>query len=120
MTNEQAKREAKKRWGDKFYIRNGTHFSSQERRDTARAESKEAKAEIDAIEAEIKERLSRLDWYQELRTRQRELHKKRDKAQGESMHYRFNVGRSNGMFTTILGQGDTWEQAFEAANGKHF
>lgn len=120
MTNSRAQKEAKRRWGKDFYIRNGEHFSSQDRRDAARAESKEAKAEIDAIEAEIKERLSKLGWYQDLRTRQRELYKKRDKAQGESMHYRFSVGRSNGMFTTILGQGDTWEQAFEAANGKSF
>lgn len=118
MTNQQAAAKAKRLWGAKFYVRNGERFSSAERRDKNRAECKEAKAQIDAIEAEIKERLSKLDWYQELRARQRELWKTKDKASGESMYYRFSVGKRGPVFTEILGQGDTWEEAFQKAEGK--
>ena len=118
MTNEQAQREAKKRWGNKFYIRNGESFSSPEKRDKNREDAQKARAEIDGIEADIKRRLSELGWYQELRDRQAKLRKDVDKARGWSMYHRFIVGKTNGMFNEILGQGDTWEEAFAKADNK--
>lgn len=118
MTNDAAKREARKRWGKSAYVRNAESSSSPEKRDKKREEFLAAKAEIEAIESEIKERLSKLDWYQELLKRKRELCKTKDSAQGYSHYYRFSVGKSNSLFNEILGQGDTWEQAFEKANGK--
>lgn len=118
MTDQAAAKEAKKRWGKAAYIRNAGSFSSPEKRDSKRREFLAAKAEIEAIEAEIKERLAMLDWYQELIKRKQELRKTKDNAQGYSMYYRFTVGKSNGMFNEILGQGDTWAEAFEKANGR--
>jgi hypothetical protein len=115
MTNQQAASKAKKRWGKAFYIRNSESMSSPESRDKSRERYKKSKAEADAIEDEIRRRLSELDWYQELLKRKRELRKESENAQGRALYYRFSVGKSNGMFTTILGQGDTWEEAFAAA-----
>jgi len=116
MTNDKAKREAKKRWGNRAYLSNNGHFSSPERRETARTTHREAKAEIEAIDKEIKKRLDELEWFREFTKRKAELRKIADKARGESIHYRFSVGKNNGMFNLLLGQGDTWEQAFEAAD----
>lgn len=118
MTNQQAAAKARKLYGDASYVRSGERMSSAERREKKLAEYKQAQAEITAIGREIDERLRQLDWHQELRARQRELRKKSDSAQGHAMYYRFSVGKSNGICTTILGQGDTWEEAFAKANGK--
>ncbi len=116
MTNEQAQREAKKRWGKSFFIRNGESFSSTEKRDKNRDQYQAATKEIASIEAEIKRRLSELDWYQELRTRQVTLRKEANNAQANCLYYRFTVGKCGGVFNEILGQGDTWEEAFAKAD----
>ena len=118
MTNEQASRQAKKRWGNKFYICNGESFSSPEKRDKNGEQYRTATKEIADIEAEIKRRLSELDWYQELRTRQQALRKEANNAQGYALYYRFSVGKRGPVFTEILGQGDTWEEAFEKADSR--
>lgn len=116
MTNQQAASKAKKRWNGRAYIRAGQDFSSPERRDKNREQYKTARAELEAIEADIKQRLSELDWYQELRTKQRKLRKVADAAQSEALYHRFSVGKSGSMFTEIFGQGDTWEEAFAEAD----
>lgn len=118
MTNEQAERAAKKRWGKAFFIRNGESFSSTEKRDKNRDQYLAATKEVASIETEIKRRLSELDWYQELRTRQQTLRKEANNAQGNALYYRFIVGKCGGVFNEILGQGDTWEEAFAKADQK--
>ena len=62
MTNQQAEAKARKRWGNAFYIRNNGHMSSPDRRDKNRDQYKAAQSEIEKIDAEIKQRLSELDW----------------------------------------------------------
>ena len=118
MTNQQAATKAKKRWGAAYYIRAGQSFSSPERREKARATCIEARAEIKRIEEEITQRLSELPWHQELMAQKRKLRKQVDTTQGEALYHRFSVGKSNGMFNTILGDGDTWEEAFAKADSK--
>lgn len=114
MTNQQAATKAKKLWGKSFYVRNSGHVSSQEKRDEASKRYKAARTEIETIEADIKLRLRQLDWYQELRKQQRELRKESETAQSIALFHRFSVGKSNNLFTEILGSGDTWEEAFAA------
>jgi hypothetical protein len=116
MTTDQAKAQAKKRWGNKFYLRNMGHMSGPERRAKAKDAFLAAKSEIEAIDNEIKQRLAECDWYQELTTRKRKLQKVKDTNQGESHYYRFGVGKTGSMFTEILGHGDTWEEAFAKAD----
>lgn len=116
MDNKQAETEARKRWGKSFYIRNGEGFSSPEKRDTNLVQYQTATKEIAEIEAEIKRRLGELDWYQELRTRQQALRKEANNAQSNCLYYRFTVGKCGGVFNEILGQGDTWEEAFAKAD----
>lgn len=116
MTNSKAAAQAKKRWGNAYYIRSGQSMSSQRQRDINREELRSARAELESIESEIKQRLSELDWYQELRRRQRELRKKANTAQCSALYHRFSVGKTGAMFTEILGSGDTWEEAFAEAD----
>src|ERR1043165_4686687 len=118
MTNEQATAQEKKRWGKQFFVRNGESFSSVEKRDKNRDQYRAATKEIADIEAEIKRRLSELDWYQELRERQRKLRSEANVAQGNALYYRFSVGRRTSTFNEILGQGDTWEEAFAKADDR--
>lgn len=120
MTDAQAKAQAKKRFGAKFYVRNNGHFSSPERRAEAAETQKTAREEIARINKEIADRLAALDWYREARARVIALHKQADAAQSDALRYRFAVGKSDGMFTTVLGSGDTWEEAFQKAEGKTF
>jgi hypothetical protein len=115
MTNQQAAAKAKKRWGNRFYVRNAENMSSQQKRNENRDRYMELRAEIEQTEADVKLQLSQLDWYQEARKRQQELRKEADKAQSIALYHRFSVGKSNDMFTEIVGNGDTWEEAFADA-----
>lgn len=116
MTNQQAVAKAKKRWGNRFYVRNGEHFSSPEQRQQALSTVQEARAEAKRIDEEITRRLSECDWYQQLDQKRRALRKQVSDTAGYAMHYRFSVGKQNGMFNEVLGQGDTWEEAFAEAD----
>jgi hypothetical protein len=58
-----------------------------------------------------------LDWYQELRAKQREYRDQIRKHEGNALHYRFDVGRETSFgFVEVLGSGDTWEEAFAKAD----
>ena len=124
MTNAQAEKEAKKRWGAKFAVRNSGHFSSQDRRDAANEKMRQLRADKDAVEKEITERLKNCDWYQALKKRQSELAKEIQGVMPETHRHRFDVGRIGGVaglqFFEVLGSGDPWEEAFAKANGKSF
>jgi hypothetical protein len=121
MTNAQAAAKAKKRWGASFYIRADESFSSPERREKAQTTVREANERIKHIDDEIRRRLDELDWYRELISEKRNLRKTVAKTEGHAFYYRFSVGTQNGIsgvgiFNTILGDGDTWEEAFAKAD----
>jgi hypothetical protein len=120
MTNEQAKKQAQKRWGKKYAVRNSGHISGQERRDAASEKIRQLRADKDAIDNEITERLKACDWYQSLKRRQGELAKEIQNTIPEAHRHRFDVGRIGGVsgfqFFEVLGSGDTWEEAFAQAD----
>lgn len=116
MTNDQAMKQAAKRWGKKALVRNAGHFSSPERRAEAHEKTTTARARMKAIDREITERLKTLDWYQALTNERKELQKVASENSGIAMFHRFSVGRNAGLFFEVLGSGDTWEEAFAQAD----
>lgn len=115
MTREQALRQAVRRWGKRALIRANTNQSSPERRAAAIARRAQLKERRDAIDAEINERLSALDWYQQLIAERKALLDEQKSLTGTD-YYKFAVGREEMGGFWIKGEGDTWEQAFEAAD----
>jgi hypothetical protein len=116
MTNDQAMRQATKRWGKKAAIRNAGHFSSPERRDEASGKAQTARARIKDIDQEITARLKALDWYQALTSERKDLQKVASENSGMALFHRFSVGKDMGLFFEVLGSGDTWEEAFAQAD----
>jgi hypothetical protein len=116
MTRDQAIKQAIKRWGKRAIVRACQTLSSPEKRADAGERFRAAKDRIDAIDAEIKDRLAALDWYQSLTTERRMLRLAQNVAAAERCHYKFAVGRDTGIAFHVCGQGDTWEQAFAAAD----
>lgn len=98
MTKTKALKEAQKRWGKTAAIQ------EQRNCDSTPASREEAKRKLGEIN-----KLSDA----EKKARRRE----RDDALSRSYWYRFTVGRvSMGLFFEVLGQGDTWEDAFKASD----
>lgn len=116
MTNDQALKQATKRWGKRAAVRNAGHFSSPDRRAAASEKATTARARIKAIDQEIAERLKALDWYQALTGERKELQKVASENSGMAMFHRFSVGKNMGLFFEVLGSGDTWEEAFAQAD----
>lgn len=116
MTNDQAMKQATKRWGTRAAVRNAGRFSSPERRDEASGKTQTARARIKDIDQEIAARLKALDWYQALTSERKDLQKVISESSGMAMFYRFSVGKNMGMFFEVLGSGDTWEEAFAQAD----
>lgn len=117
MTNQQAAAKAKKRWGKAFYVRNGESFSSPDKRKAALDTVLSARARKKEIDDEVQRRLNEMDWYQELQKERRECVERARKTEGYAHYYRFSVSRQTAMgFHEILGQGDTWEEAFAQAD----
>lgn len=120
MTREQALKEARKRFGKDARIQVYDKCSSPEARGDALATVKAARARIEAIEAEIAERLKALDWYQALRAEQKAERETIKSIGNAAMYYKFNVGKVSNVgglsFYHVDGQGDTWEQAFAQAD----
>lgn len=117
MTREQALRKARKKWGTKALIRASEPISSQEKREAAAATMRAARERRDAIDKEVAERLKTLDWYQALMAERKETVKTINEVQGWVSYFKFNVGYDAGIAFHISGYGDTWEQAFEKAEG---
>lgn len=118
MTNQQAMKQATKRWGKQALVQNNGHFSSPEKRATASEQATAARARIKAIDQEIADRLKALDWYQALTQERRELQKEASNNTSLALRYRFQVGRNTGLFFEVLGSGDTWEEAFAQADAR--
>lgn len=117
MTNQQAAAKAKKRWGNRFMVRNSGYFTSPEKRQAAQTTTVNARAEIKRIDEEVAARLKELDWYQELQKQRRKARERISQNEGLSLYYRFSVGKQTSFgFNEIVGQGDTWEEAFADAD----
>lgn len=98
MNKSKALKEAVKRWGKNAGVQEQRNCdSTPESREAAKLKL----GELNKLSPEEK------------KARRRE----RDDALSRSYWYRFTVGRiSMGMFFEVLGQGDTWEEAFKAAD----
>jgi hypothetical protein len=122
MTRDQALRQAVKRWGKSAYVQARERLSSPESRAAAGDTVKAARARIDAIDVEIRERLALLDWYQALQAERKAERAKMAAVGANAMYYKFSVGKVSNVggmaFYSVGGQGDTWEQAFAQADGK--
>ncbi|MFZ1059248.1 MAG: hypothetical protein WAP47_08650 [Candidatus Rokuibacteriota bacterium] len=96
MDKNAALREAQRRWGETAAVQdNGKKFASTPE---ARKAARDALRSIPNT---------------------RETRRERDRLFSASFRYRFSVGHfALGMFFKIMGQGDTWEQAFEGAVNK--
>lgn len=120
MTRDKAQREAVKRWGKQGIVRASESLSSPEKRAAARKLFDASKARIAGIDAEIKERLAQLDWYQALLAEKRSLKDQWGQIQGTGhlSYYKFSVGKDIGYAFHVCGNGDTWEEAFADADEK--
>lgn len=120
MTDQQAKQQAKKRWGKKFAVRNAGHFSSADKRSEASNRVSELRAKKESLIREKDERLKALDWLTEINRKIVELNKEIQNEIPKTMFKRFDVGRVGGVagmnFFEVLGSGDTWEEAFAQAD----
>jgi hypothetical protein len=118
MTREQALAQARKRWGKTAYIRayDGIGLSSPESREEATARLRARRERVKAIDAEIDARLATLDWYVALKDERKMLTKGISEEGWQASHYKFLVGTCNGIGFAVQGQGDTWEEAFRAAD----
>lgn len=116
MTPSQADKQAKKRWGNGGFAEMYQRSSSPERREKASAELRAARERMDAINTEIRKRLAALDWYQELMREASELRKSIRDNESLALYHRFHVGKRSGMFGTVLGSGDSFEEAFAKAD----
>lgn len=118
MTEKQAMREAKKRWGKKAYIESRLGASDTHARERAHAELKIARDHREAIGMEVIRRLRATPWWLEMEEQQKKLTDEIKTLQSKAMSYRFQVGALGlmGMAFCVRGQGDTWEEAFARAS----
>lgn len=120
MTNQQAQKQAQKRWGKKAAVRNAGKFSGTERRQDAADHIAQLKSERDALLKEKAERLKALDWLTGLDKNITRLNVEIRNEVPKTHFYRFDVGRIGGaggfQFFEVLGSGDTWEEAFTRAD----
>lgn len=119
MTRDQALRQAQKRWGKRAAIRAEGELSSPEKR----AAAKERKDTLRSQKAELEAEITRREvaaGIPEVRAQIQALSKPITSEMWESMRYRFTVGSVDGVIGAfhVKGQGDTWEQAFDAADAK--
>lgn len=68
------------------------------------------------IAAIVRERLSALDWYRALQAENTAVYKQLQEAKTASRYFKFEVGYGDGLGSHVLGEGDTWEEAFKKAD----
>jgi hypothetical protein len=119
MTRGQAIARLRKLWGARATYRVGERLSSPDARASQLAARKQIAAAREAIRNVIDRRLAATDWYQELRAEERALTNEL-KTLDVLPYYRFTIGYRDRVlgFFHVEGQGDTWEQAFNAAERK--
>jgi hypothetical protein len=107
-----ALRLARQKWGDEAFIKDRKTPTSAEQRQAANTSMSAARNRMNAIDAEVKARLAELDWYQALMHERETLKREKDAAQVTALTYRCTVGKG----LRIMGQGDTWDEAFAQAD----
>ena len=112
MTKTQAIIEARKRWGSAAEVMYSPKAPRKEEREKLIARLKAARMEREEVEKEINRRLAETPWWVELREKQRKLHQEIQHCQGYGNFYPCRVGKNESIFRSILGEGDTWEEAF--------
>jgi len=119
MTRAEAVRRLMKLYGPKAYWRVSNRVSSPEQRTAALEQMRALRAQKETIDADIKARLAACDWYQALRTQQRDLSQRIEREQGLFGHYKFSIGKNvGGLFNEITASGDTWEECFAKVEQK--
>jgi hypothetical protein len=118
MTRTQALTIARRLYGKSAMVRENRHPSSPERREEAARRVAEAKARLDAIEVELKERLAALPWYVALTDERTRLTKVRNEARGWIHYYRCIIGLNMGFACSVKAEGDTWAEATADAQAK--
>ena len=116
MTRTEAVKKLQKLFGKRAYYRVLNRQTSPETRAAAAADRDRLKAEIEAIDAEVRYRLE-VHGINALNRQRRELVKAKNEAGGWAQAYRFEIGTQDdgaGMFTIIsdTASGDTWDEAF--------
>jgi len=105
MNRKQAMAEAARLWGKRAAVRDEGKPTSKAKRDAAIAEGKRLRAAMDAAAHGSEE------W--------RRLRKEVNEHLHGGISYRYSVGHVAGVagisFFHVMGQGDTWAEAFEAA-----
>lgn len=115
MTRPQAEKLARAKWGKRAIIRVEGELSSPEKRAAAMVKLHEAKDRRTAIDKEIAERLSQLDWYVALVAERKQVCKTVSDQSYYVSRYKFTVGYDSGLAFHVEGYGDTWEEAFAKA-----
>jgi hypothetical protein len=116
MTRHEATRAAAKRFGAKAHLRIRDGRTSPELREASISTLRVRRERVKAIDAEIAARLAALDWYRDLQAERRELTAAITMSLGNVAAYKFAVGKIEGIGFHVYGQGDTWEEAFAAAD----
>lgn len=97
------------------YWRVGTRSSSPEDRAALAAAFEQAKAALSALDAEYQAWLVVQPEWIRWRAERADLLAKKRTAESGLDYKRFSIGESVGLFVHVTGQGDTWEETFEAA-----
>lgn len=117
MTRDQAWKKLVLLYGEKrAAYRVEKAISSPEKRQQARDAASALFAKRKDVQARRDERERELlsdPLYQELKAETKALQKAENEARGESLSYRFTVGRTDGMFFHVEAHGDTWEECFK-------
>lgn len=114
--SDAALAEARKRWGKDAHVRQYPKTRDEIPRDEARQIMLAARDRVKAIDAEIADRLKALDWYQALMAERVAKRKEADNAQAWALYFRCTVGTLSAFAFHVKGQGDTWDEAFAAAD----
>jgi len=90
---------------------------TQDQRDAAQEELKATLAAYESLkqqkEARFQAILAADPEYQRLKAECQAEGERRKRLASTTMHYRFTVGTSNGMFFLVKAQGDSWEQVID-------
>lgn len=117
MTRNQAIRKLQGLFGTRAYWRVGSSVTSPEKREEAKNAAAQLKADMEALDAEIRER-ERTSGITELRQRKNALYRERERQNGLAHHYKFTVGINKGWCVEHVAEGDTWEEAIDSAERK--
>jgi hypothetical protein len=121
MNQTQAMVALKRMFGAKAAWQRNERAPRAEEREVALAQLPELQAKREAAKQAVEKRRAELlsdPLYQQLRAEYEATRKASDEALSLTYRYRVTVGTTNGIFFTIAGQGDNWQEAVEDAQAK--